>query len=68
MQNKYNEHGEIVRWVADEHARRVPLFVIKSTGLKTKTKVVAKYGFGVAFEQTKDGKAKVVRKGERVEA
>ncbi len=35
---------EIVRWVADRRARRVPLFVIEATGLKTKKKIVAKFG------------------------
>ncbi len=45
--------GEIRRWVADTRARRVPNFVIDSTGLDTKKKIVAKYGPGAAFEKGK---------------
>ncbi len=45
--------GEIVRWVADTRARRVPNFVIEATGLDTKKKIVAKYGPGAAFERGK---------------
>ncbi len=45
--------GEITRWVADARARRVPNFVIESTGLDTKKKIVAKYGPGAAFERGK---------------
>jgi hypothetical protein len=44
---------EITRWVADARARRVPTFVIESTGLDTKKKIVAKYGPNVAFEKGK---------------
>ncbi len=45
--------GEIVRWRADQAAKRPPLFVIEMTGLKTKKALVAKYGFGVTFEKAK---------------
>ncbi len=45
--------GEITRWVADNRARRVPNFVIETTGLDTKKKIVAKYGPGAAFEKGK---------------
>ncbi len=45
--------GAITRWVADVRARRVPNFVIQSTGLDTKKKIVAKYGPGAAFEMGK---------------
>jgi hypothetical protein len=41
--------GPITRWTADRRARRVPTFVIKATGLKTKQKIVARYGDGVTF-------------------
>ena len=44
---------EIVRWVADRRARRVPNFVIDLTGLKTKKQIVAKYGESAAFEKGK---------------
>ncbi len=44
---------EITRWVADNRARRVPTFVIESTGLDTKKKIVARYGANVAFEKGK---------------
>jgi hypothetical protein len=45
--------AEMTRWVADNRARRVPTFVIESTGLDTKKKIVAKYGANVAFEKGK---------------
>ena len=45
--------GAITRWVADVRARRVPNFVIESTGLDTKKKIVAKYGPNAAFEMGK---------------
>ncbi|HEU4384428.1 MAG TPA: hypothetical protein VFR85_13150 [Anaeromyxobacteraceae bacterium] len=45
--------GEITRWAADRRARRVPNFVIETTGLKTKKQVVAKFGEGVVFEKGK---------------
>ncbi len=45
--------GEITKWVADNRARRVPNFVIETTGLDTKKKIVAKYGPGAAFEKGK---------------
>jgi hypothetical protein len=45
--------GEMVRWVADNRARRVPNFVIEATGLDTKKKIVARYGPGAAFEKGK---------------
>jgi hypothetical protein len=45
--------GQITRWVADNRARRVPTFVIESTGLDTKKKIVAKYGPNAAFEKGK---------------
>jgi hypothetical protein len=45
--------AEITKWVADRRARRVPTFVIESTGLKTKKAIVAKYGDGVSFEKGK---------------
>ncbi len=45
--------AEMTRWVADNRARRVPTFVIESTGLDTKKKIVAKFGSNVAFEKGK---------------
>lgn len=45
--------GEIIRWCADQRARKVPNFVIEQTGLKTKAAVIAKYGEGVTFEMAK---------------
>ncbi len=45
--------SEITRWAADRRARRVPIFVIDQTGLKTKKQIVAKYGEGVVFEKGK---------------
>jgi hypothetical protein len=46
--------AEMTRWVADRHARRVPLFVIEMTnGLDTKKKVVARFGPDAAFEKGK---------------
>jgi hypothetical protein len=67
FRNRFNG-AEIVRWVVDRHARRVPTFVIETTGLKTKAKIVAspKYGFGAVFDKTERGTAKLVRRGERV--
>jgi sRNA-binding protein len=47
------QRSEIVKWVADRRARRVPNFVIDMTGMKTKKAIVAKYGDGVAFEKGK---------------
>lgn len=44
---------DITRWTADARARRVPKFVIESTGLDTKKKIVAKFGAGVTFEKGK---------------
>jgi len=45
--------GEMTRWVADNRARRVPIFVIEATGLDTKKKIVAKFGSNVTFEKGK---------------
>ncbi|HUL60081.1 MAG TPA: hypothetical protein VLU43_12425 [Anaeromyxobacteraceae bacterium] len=45
--------GEIMKWVADRRARRVPNFVIDLTGMKTKKQIVAKYGADAAFEKGK---------------
>jgi hypothetical protein len=45
--------AEITRWVADARARRVPNFVIESTGLDTKKKIVARFGANAAFEKGK---------------
>jgi hypothetical protein len=56
------EGGVIYRWVADNRARRVPLFVITTTGMRTKTEVVAKFGVGCVFDN-KAGKAVLVRRG-----
>lgn len=44
---------EITKWAADRRARRVPTFVIESTGLHTKKQIVAKFGEGVIFEKGK---------------
>jgi hypothetical protein len=44
---------DITRWTADARARRVPKFVIESTGLDTKKKIVAKFGENVTFEKGK---------------
>jgi len=44
---------EITRWAADRRARRVPSFVIETTGLKTKKQIVAKFGDGAVFEKGK---------------
>jgi len=45
---------EITKWVADNHARRVPTFVIELTGgLDTKKKIVAKFGEDAVFEKGK---------------
>jgi hypothetical protein len=45
--------AELTRWTADRRARRVPTFVIESTGLKTKKAIVAKFGDNVTFEKGK---------------
>lgn len=45
--------AEILKWVADRRARRVPNFVIEATGCKTKKAIVAKYGEGATFEKGK---------------
>jgi hypothetical protein len=45
--------AELTQWVADNRARRVPLFVIGQTGLKTKRAIVAKLGADAAFEKGK---------------
>jgi hypothetical protein len=45
--------GEMTRWVADNRARRVPIFVIEATGLDTKKKIVARFGANVTFEKGK---------------
>ncbi len=45
--------GELERWVADRHARRVPNFVIEQTGLKTKKQIVARFGENATFEKGK---------------
>ncbi len=45
---------EITKWVADNHARRVPTFVIELTGgLDTKKRIVAKFGENAVFEKGK---------------
>ena len=44
---------DIAKWTADRRARRVPIFVIESTGLDTKKKIVAKFGADVTFERGK---------------
>src|SRR5512147_2742856 len=44
---------ELMRWVADSRARRVPTFVIRMTGLDTKKRVVARYGADAVFEKGK---------------
>ena len=61
--NQYAESGAITQWVADVTGRRVPLFVMHSTGLKTKTEVIAKYGYGAVFKLTKDGVCVLKKKG-----
>jgi hypothetical protein len=48
----------MVKWVADNRARRVPTFVIEQTGLATKKEIVAKFGPGVVFEKGKPLPAK----------
>ena len=55
---------EIVRWVADQNARRVPTFVIVATKLDTKKKIVARYGLGAVFE--KGGRLPPVVKARKV--
>jgi hypothetical protein len=42
---------ECVRWLPDRHARRVPSFVMDSTGCKTKRKVIQAFGPDVVFEK-----------------
>jgi hypothetical protein len=44
---------EMTKWVADNRARRVPIFVIEATGLDTKKKIVAKYGENAKFDKGK---------------
>jgi hypothetical protein len=41
---------KVTHWVADKFARRVPNFVLESTGLPDKKSIVAKYGDGATFE------------------
>ncbi len=41
---------EITQWVADKSARRLPLFVMKATGLQTKKQIVARFGEDAVFE------------------
>jgi hypothetical protein len=48
---------EMTRWVADRRARRVPTFVIETTGLDTKKKIVAKFGENATFEKGKPAPA-----------
>jgi hypothetical protein len=50
---KRSARGEITRWVADKRARRVPTFVIETTGLDTKKKIVAKFGENAVFQKGK---------------
>jgi hypothetical protein len=50
---KRSVRGEMTRWVADKHARRVPTFVIEATGLDTKKKIVAKFGENAVFQKGK---------------
>jgi hypothetical protein len=45
--------ADIMKWIADTRARRVPKFVIEATGLDTKKKIVAKFGANAAFEKGK---------------
>lgn len=45
--------GPVTSWVADDKAKRVPNFVIKATGLKTKQAVVAKFGPNAKFSAGK---------------
>jgi hypothetical protein len=63
ISRKYIE-GDIVRWVADASGRRVPNFVVKATGIRTKRALIRKYGHGAAWERTESGGAKVVAKGD----
>jgi len=51
--HRKRSRGEMVKWVADNRARRVPTFVIEQTGLATKKEIVAKFGPGVVFEKGK---------------
>ena len=41
----------VERWVPDRRARRVPKFVIETTGLATKREVVERYGEHAIFEK-----------------
>ena len=43
----------LTRRVADRNARRVPKFVIETTGLDTKKKIVARFGKDAVFERGK---------------
>jgi len=56
--HRKRSRGEMVKWVADNRARRVPTFVIEQTGLATKKEIVAKFGPGVVFEKGKPLPAK----------
>jgi hypothetical protein len=68
LESKYDpKSGLITRFVADNTARRVPIFVITSTKLKTVKKLRSVYGFGAAWDKLENGKAKLIRRGEKVE-
>jgi len=41
----------VERWVPDRRARRVPKFVIESTGLATKRQIVERFGEHAIFEK-----------------
>ena len=41
----------VARWVPDRRARRVPKFVIETTGLATKREIVERYGEHAIFEK-----------------
>jgi hypothetical protein len=41
----------VEHWVPDRRARRVPKFVIESTGLQTKREIVDRYGEHARFEK-----------------
>ena len=41
----------VERWVPDRRARRVPKFVIETTGLATKREIVERYGEHAIFEK-----------------
>ena len=47
---KHRAKGPATKWVADGKAKRVPNFVIQSTGLKTKAGIIAKFGEGATFQ------------------